>query len=63
MSAENLASTILVVDDNEANRELARNTLEDEGYLERLPDGAVRIGIVHTNTEDQVERLLQALPR
>ncbi len=28
-----------------------------------LPDGAVRIGIVHTNTEDQVERLLQALPR
>jgi cysteine desulfurase family protein (TIGR01976 family) len=28
-----------------------------------LPDGAVRIGIVHTNTEDEVERLLAALPR
>jgi len=28
-----------------------------------LPDGAVRIGIVHTNTEDEVDRLLDALPR
>jgi cysteine desulfurase family protein (TIGR01976 family) len=28
-----------------------------------LPDGALRIGIVHTNTEDEVERLLTALPR
>jgi cysteine desulfurase family protein (TIGR01976 family) len=28
-----------------------------------LPDGAVRIGIVHTNTEDEVDRLLTALPR
>jgi cysteine desulfurase family protein (TIGR01976 family) len=28
-----------------------------------LPDGALRIGIVHTNTEDEVERLLAALPR
>jgi cysteine desulfurase family protein (TIGR01976 family) len=27
-----------------------------------LPGGAVRIGIVHTNTEDEVERLLAALP-
>ena len=30
--AENQTSTILVVDDNEGNRSLARNTLEDEGY-------------------------------
>jgi cysteine desulfurase family protein (TIGR01976 family) len=28
-----------------------------------LPDGALRIGIVHTNTADEVERLLGALPR
>jgi cysteine desulfurase family protein (TIGR01976 family) len=28
-----------------------------------LPDGAVRIGIVHTNTEDEVDRLLATLPR
>jgi cysteine desulfurase family protein (TIGR01976 family) len=28
-----------------------------------LPDGAVRIGIVHTNMEDEVDRLLAALPR
>ena len=28
-----------------------------------LPEGAVRVGIVHTNTADQVERLLAALPR
>jgi cysteine desulfurase family protein (TIGR01976 family) len=28
-----------------------------------LPDGAVRVGIVHTNTEDEVERLLFALGR
>ena len=26
-----------------------------------LPEGAVRVGIVHTNTEDEVERLLAAL--
>jgi cysteine desulfurase family protein (TIGR01976 family) len=26
-----------------------------------LPDGALRIGIVHTNTEDEVDRLLEAL--
>ncbi len=31
-SADARASTILVVDDNEANRGLARHTLEDEGY-------------------------------
>src|SRR3954462_6675967 len=32
-TAENpLPSTVLVVDDNEANRALARSTLEDEGY-------------------------------
>jgi len=30
--AENQVATILVVDDNEANRSLAKNTLEDEGY-------------------------------
>ncbi|MEI8104411.1 MAG: cysteine desulfurase-like protein [Actinomycetes bacterium] len=28
-----------------------------------LPDGAVRVGIVHTNTAEQVDRLLAALPR
>ena len=28
-----------------------------------LPEGAVRIGIVHTNMEDEVDRLLEALPR
>ena len=27
-----------------------------------LPDGAVRIGIVHTNMEDEVDRLLDAMP-
>ena len=27
-----------------------------------LPDGAVRIGIVHTNMEDEVDRLLEVLP-
>jgi selenocysteine lyase/cysteine desulfurase len=27
-----------------------------------LPEGAVRIGIVHTNMEDEVDRLLEALP-
>ena len=26
-----------------------------------LPDGAVRVGVVHTNTEDEVDRLLAAL--
>jgi two-component system sensor histidine kinase/response regulator len=31
-SAEKPTARILVVDDNEANRTLARNTLEDEGY-------------------------------
>jgi len=33
------ATTILVVDDNEANRLLARETLEDEGYLVLLATG------------------------
>jgi selenocysteine lyase/cysteine desulfurase len=28
-----------------------------------LPEGAIRVGIVHTNTRDEVERLLTALPR
>ena len=27
-----------------------------------LPNGAVRVGIVHTNMEDEVDRLLEALP-
>ena len=31
--------TILVIDDNEANRALARDTLEDEGYLVILASG------------------------
>jgi selenocysteine lyase/cysteine desulfurase len=28
-----------------------------------LDDGAVRVGIVHYNTEDEVDRLLEALSR
>ena len=28
-----------------------------------LPEGAIRIGIVHTNMEDEVDRLLAAMPR
>ena len=28
-----------------------------------LPDGAVRVGIVHYNTADEVDRLLEALAR
>jgi selenocysteine lyase/cysteine desulfurase len=28
-----------------------------------LPDGAVRIGIVHYNTADEVDRLLEELDR
>jgi len=28
-----------------------------------LHDGSIRIGIVHTNTEDEVERLLAALTK
>ena len=28
-----------------------------------LPDGAVRVGIVHYNTEDEVDRLLDELSR
>jgi signal transduction histidine kinase len=39
MSRSNENSTILVVDDNEANLELARNTLEDEGYRVVLARG------------------------
>ena len=26
-----------------------------------LPDGAIRVGIVHTNMEDEVDRLLEAM--
>jgi signal transduction histidine kinase len=37
--ADNPSATILVVDDNEANRSLARNTLEDEGYRVVLANG------------------------
>ena len=28
-----------------------------------LDDGAIRIGIVHTNMEDEVDRLLAAMPK
>jgi two-component system, sensor histidine kinase and response regulator len=35
-------ATILVVDDNEANRLLARDTLEDEGYVVILADGGAQ---------------------
>ncbi len=35
------ASTILIVDDNEANRALALATLEDEGYRVLLANGAL----------------------
>src|SRR5258708_38562037 len=31
-NAQDAPATVLVVDDNEANRSLARHTLEDEGY-------------------------------
>ena len=37
--AETHSATILVVDDNEANRSLAQNTLEDEGYRVVLASG------------------------
>lgn len=36
---DNTPATILVVDDNEANRSLARNSLEDEGYRVVLANG------------------------
>jgi signal transduction histidine kinase len=36
---ETRTSTILVVDDNEANRSLAKSTLEDEGYRVTLASG------------------------
>ncbi len=38
---ESPSATILVVDDNEANRSLARHTLEDEGYRVVLAAGGV----------------------
>ena len=38
-AAETPPPTILVVDDNEANRSLARHTLEDEGYRVTLASG------------------------
>jgi two-component system, sensor histidine kinase and response regulator len=38
-NSKSQASKILVVDDNEANRSLARNTLEDEGYSVVLAAG------------------------
>lgn len=44
------ANTILVVDDNEANRSLARNTLEDEGYRVILASGGAE-GIAAFETE------------
>jgi two-component system sensor histidine kinase/response regulator len=41
MSRSTESPTILVVDDNEANLELARNTLEDEGYRVVMARGGV----------------------
>ncbi len=38
-STKQLSATILVVDDNEVNRALARSTLEDEGYRVVLASG------------------------
>ena len=38
-SSETQPATVLVVDDNEANRSLARHTLEDEGYRVVLASG------------------------
>ena len=38
-SNEPKPASVLVVDDNEANRSLARHTLEDEGYRVILADG------------------------
>jgi len=40
-SAESSRATILVVDDNDANRALARSTLEDEGYRVVLANGGM----------------------
>ncbi|MDP9151171.1 MAG: hybrid sensor histidine kinase/response regulator [Myxococcota bacterium] len=40
-TSQNPAATILVVDDNEANRSLARHTLEDEGYGVVTANGGV----------------------
>ncbi len=37
--ADTPPASILVVDDNEANRSLARSTLEDEGYRVVLANG------------------------
>ncbi|MGZ4779060.1 MAG: hybrid sensor histidine kinase/response regulator [Thermoanaerobaculia bacterium] len=38
-ASEHLTATILVVDDNEGNRALAQNTLEDEGYRVTIARG------------------------
>jgi signal transduction histidine kinase len=40
-NSESPSATILVVDDNEANRALAQSTLEDEGYRVVLASGGV----------------------
>jgi two-component system sensor histidine kinase/response regulator len=54
-SAENPSATILVVDDNEANRVLAKSTLEDEGYRVLLArGGAEAIAVVETAQPDCV---------
>jgi two-component system sensor histidine kinase/response regulator len=54
-SAENPSATILVVDDNEANRALAKGTLEDEGYRVLLArGGAEGIAVVETEQPDCV---------
>ncbi len=46
-------ATVLVVDDNEANRALARSTLEDEGYVVVLAnDGAEGIAAFERETID-----------
>ncbi len=50
---ESSAATILVVDDNEANRSLARHTLEDEGYRVLVaPGGDEAIAAVELEPPD-----------
>ncbi|MCC6644941.1 MAG: hybrid sensor histidine kinase/response regulator [Polyangiaceae bacterium] len=55
MTQEPEATTILVVDDNEANRALARHTLEDEGYrVVVAADGAAAIAAFEREPPDCV---------
>jgi two-component system, sensor histidine kinase and response regulator len=50
MGSTDARTTVLVIDDNETNRELARQTLEDEGYRVLLASGG-NAGIVIFESE------------